>query len=143
MQSVYIFIGIIAFFVIALTISNYIQRKKGNTQEREATPPAINLGQSGCCGMHAVCERDNLIAPCEEKPEYFDDDELDRYKDRNSTGYTAAEINEFRDVFYSVLDEEKTQWIKSLRRRGIAIPDQMRDEIIRVVNELREQEVHS
>lgn len=139
MTSLYIFIGIIVFFLVALSVSNYIQRKKGNTQERETLPPAINLGrdEEACCGIHEICEKDSLIAAFTEKPEYFDDEELDRFKNRQSDAYTAAEADEFREIFYSVRDEEKPRWIRSLQLRDIAVPDQMKDEILMIVNDLR------
>lgn len=143
MQSLLLFTGIILFFVVALTISNYLQRRKGNSKEREATPPSINLGDSGCCGAHETCERDSLIAAFAEKPEYFDDEELDRYAHRNSDGYAANEIDEFREVFYSVLDEEKPRWIRSLQMRDISLPDQLKDEVLMFVNELRAQKMHA
>ncbi|WP_352421024.1 phospholipase [Proteiniphilum sp.] len=143
MQSLLLFIGIILFFVVALTVSNYLQRRKGNDKEREATPPSINLGDSGCCGAHEICERDSLIAAFVEKPEYFDDEELDRYAQRNSDGYAANEIDEFREVFYSVLDEEKPRWVRSLQMRDISLPDQLKDEVLLFVNELRAQKMHA
>ncbi|MEA5129318.1 MAG: phospholipase [Proteiniphilum sp.] len=143
MQSLLLFIGIILFFVVALTVSNYLQRRKGNDKEREATPPSINLGDSGCCGAHEICERDSLIAAFAEKPEYFDDEELDRYAYRNSDGYAANEVNEFREVFYSVLDEEKPRWVRSLQMRDISLPDQLKDEVLLFVNELRAQKMHA
>ncbi|SDZ72849.1 hypothetical protein SAMN05216331_10154 [Porphyromonadaceae bacterium KH3R12] len=143
MQSLLLFTGIILFFVVALTISNYLQRRKGNSKEREATPPSINLGDSGCCGAHETCERDSLIAAFAEKPEYFDDEELDRYAHRDSDGYAANEIDEFREVFYSVLDEEKPRWIRSLQMRDISLPDQLKDEVLMFVNELRAQKMHA
>jgi len=143
MQSLLLFTGIILFFVVALTISNYLQRRKGNNKEREATPPSINLGDSGCCGAHETCERDSLIAAFAEKPEYFDDEELDRYAHRDSDGYAANEIDEFREGFYSVLDEEKPRWIRSLQMRDISLPDQLKDEVLMFVNELRAQKMHA
>ncbi len=114
-----------------------------NSKEREATPPSINLGDSGCCGAHETCERDSLIAAFAEKPEYFDDEELDRYAHRDSDGYAANEIDEFREVFYSVLDEEKPRWIRSLQMRDISLPDQLKDEVLMFVNELRAQKMHA
>lgn len=144
MNSLFIFAGIIVFFIIALTVSNYLQRKRGNTQEREPLPPEIDLSKlgkkepdSGCCGMHETCEKDSLIAAFTEKPEYFDDEELDRFKNRESDSYTNGEIDEFREIFYSVLDDEKPRWIRSLQVRGIAIPDKMKDEVLMIVNDLR------
>lgn len=143
MQSLLLFTGIILFFVVALAVSNHLQRRKGNNQEREATPPSIDLGDSGCCGAHEVCERDSLIAAFEEGPEYFDDEELDRYAHRDSDGYTTNEVDEFREVFYSVLDKEKPRWIRSLQMRDISLPDQLKDEVLLFINELRAQKMHA
>jgi hypothetical protein len=143
MQSVYLFIGIVVFFIVALAISNYIQRKKGNTKEREMPPPSIDLSEGGCCGMHEVCEKDSLIAAFAEKPEYFDDEDLDRYSNRDSATYATKEVEEFREIFYSVLDEEKPRWIRSLQMRGISIPDQLKDEVLMFENEWRAQKMHA
>lgn len=142
MSSLYILIGIIIFFVVSLYISNTIQHRKGNTEERETPEPLIKINingeTSGCCGDHDVCEKDSLIAAYVEEPEYFDDDELDRFSLRDASNYTESEVNEFREVFYTILDEEKPRWIRSLQLREISIPNQMKDEVVMVINELRE-----
>jgi len=105
--------------------------------------PSIDLSQGGCCGAHEVCERDSLIAAFEEKPEYFDDEELDKYARRDSSQYASHEVDEFREVFYSVLDDEKPRWVRSLQMRDIALPDQLKDEVLLFVNELRAQTTHA
>jgi len=143
MQPIVLFIGIILFFVLALAITNYIQRKKGNTQTREMAPPSIDLSGGGCCGAHEVCEKDSLIAAFIEKPEYFDDEELDKFARRDSGQYKHSEVDEFREVFYSVLDEEKPRWVRSLQMRGISLPDQLKDEVLMFVNELRAHKMHA
>lgn len=143
MQSLYLFIGIIAFFIVALALSNYFQRKRGNTKERETAAPSIDLGGGGCCGAHEVCDKDSLIAAFAEKPEYFDDEELDKYTCRESDRFTTEEVDEFREVFYSVLDHEKPRWVRSLQMRGIALPDELKDEVLMIVNELRSQKMHA
>ena len=148
MISLYILIGIIVFFILALYVSNAIQRKKGNTQERETVMPSIDVRtrqekDSGCCGAHEVCEKDSLIAAFVEEPEYFDDEELDRFHFRDSGNYTDKEVEEFRDVFYTIVDEEKPRWVRSLQLREIAVPDQMKDEIVLLVNDLREAKMHA
>lgn len=142
MQLIVLFLGIILFFVLALAITNFIQRRRGNTTTREMPPPSIDLG-GGCCGAHEVCEKDSLIAAFVEKPEYFDDEELDKFARRDSAQYTAGEADEFRDVFYSVLDEEKPRWVRSLQMRGIFLPDQLKDEVLMFVNELRAHKMHA
>lgn len=142
MQPIFLFIGIIVFFVLALAITNSIQRKRGNTVERELPPPAIDLSE-GCCGAHEICEKDSLIAAFAEKPEYFDDEELDKYSFRDSSNYKESEVEEFREVFYTILDEEKPRWVRSLQMRSISVPDQLKDEVLMFVNELRMQKMHA
>ena len=148
MTSLYILLGIIVFFLMALYISNTIQRKKGNTQERKTPLPSIDVRtkqekESGCCGMHEVCEKDSLIAAFREEPEYFDDEELDRFHFRESGSYSDKEVEEFREVFYTIVDKEKPRWVRSLQLRGIAVPDQIIDEIVLVVSDLREAKMHA
>jgi len=131
-----------------LYLSNRIQRRKGNVQERETLPPSIDARtkeekESGCCGMHEVCEKDSLIAAFREEPEYFDDEELDEYKGKDSSTYSEEQVDKFREVFYSLLDEEKPRWIHSLQIRRISIPDQMKDEVLMVVNDLRTRKAHA
>lgn len=145
MGSLYIFLGIILFFIVALYISNMVQKMKGNTQERETPEPVIKINingeTGGCCGDHDVCDTDSLIAAYVEEPEYFDDDELDRFKLREASSYTEQEVDEFREVFYTVLDDEKPRWIRSLQLREIAVPNQMKDEVVMIISELREMKL--
>ncbi len=146
MLSLYILIGIIVFFVLALYLSNSFQRKKGNTEERETPQPVIKLdftSDSLCCGAHEVCEDETLIAAFEDDLEYFEDEELDRYKHRDSGGYSEWEVDEFREIFYSILDKEKQRWIRSLQMRDIAIPNQMKDEVLMIVCDIREAKLHA
>ena len=142
MSPIVLLASIIVFFVVALAITNFIQRKRGNTVERELPPPAIDLSE-GCCGAHEICEKDSLIAAFEEKPEYFDEEELDKYSYRDSSNYKEYDVVEFRDVFYTILDHEKPRWVRSLQMRSISVPDQLKDEVLMFVNELRMQKMHA
>jgi hypothetical protein len=93
--------------------------------------------------MHEVCDRNSLIAAFDQKAEYFDDEELDQYRGKDSADYNEEQTEKFREIFYSLLDEEKHQWIHSLRLRGISIPDQMKDEVLMVINDLRTRKTHA
>ena len=140
MAALFILLGIIVFFFIALIINNYIQQKRGNTETNEVPDPLIKLPKTQeeeCCGKYETCEKDSLIAAFAAKAEYFDDEELDRFANRPSDTYTAEEVDEFREIFYTVLDEEKPRWIRSLSMRQIAVPDAMRDEVLMIVSDLR------
>ncbi len=87
-------------------------------------------GHSGggiCCGMHAVCEK--LASPYVETPVYYEDEELDRYRGREADEYTEEETDEFREVLMTMREEEVKGWLESLERRGVALPEGLRDEV--------------
>ena len=134
MKSLFIFIGIILFFSLAVYVWNIIQRRRGVAEvepEKYARP-------DGCCGAHEVCEHpeDEL----NRAPEYFDDEELDRFQRRLSHEYSDEEAEEFREIFYTMFDEEKTRWLKSLRMRHIGLPMQVKKEMLQVMKSLQKDQ---
>ncbi len=134
MTSLFIFIGIIVLFSLSVYIWNIIQRRKGVSE----IEPEINARPDGCCGAHEVCEH-----PADElnqKPDYFDDQELDRFMQKRGHEYSDEEAEEFRDIFYTMYDEEKTLWLRSLRMRHIALPDQVKQEILQVMKTLHQEQ---
>lgn len=135
MEIFIIFLGIIAFFIISLFLWNSYQKKKGNIERQEAIDADPVDGT--CCGQHSVCEKDSLMNIFVEKPDYFDDEELDRYKGRLSEDYSDREADEFREVFYTMMDSDKPKWVRSLLQREIELPNQLKDELFLVINDLR------
>jgi hypothetical protein len=69
--------------------------------------------------------------------EYYDDEELDRFRGRPSDSYTDAEVEEFREVLYTCHEEEVAGWSRSLQLRGIELPDELKDELFLIVGERR------
>ena len=92
---------------------------------------------SECCGQHEVCEKESLLAAVSRKIEYYDDEELDKYAGVAPDSYTPQQEDEFRDIFYTMQDEDVAGWVRSLQLRGIALPDNLKDEVFLVVGELR------
>ena len=130
MKSLIVFIGIIVAFALVTYIWNTIQRLKGVPE----ADPEKYVRPDGCCGAHAVCEH-----PADElnsEPEYFDDEELDRFERRLSHEYSDEEADEFREIFQTLLDEEKTLWLRSLRMRHIGLPQQVKKEMLDVMKSL-------
>jgi len=84
-----------------------------------------------CCGAHAVCEKG--LPP--EKPVYFDDEELDRFAGREADAYSAAEADEFRDVMLTLMPADVVPWTQSIEMRGIALPSQLRDELLMLISD--------
>ncbi len=88
-----------------------------------------------CCGQHAVCEKELLMKAAAEPIEYFDDEELDRFRGRAADAYTPAEEEEFREVLYTTLKREVGDWLRSLQLRGIELPEGIRDEALMLMDE--------
>ena len=71
------------------------------------------------------------------KIEYYDDEELDKYIGTAPDRYTPEQEEEFRDVFYTMQSEDVAGWVRSLQLRGIALPDNIKDEVFLIVGERR------
>lgn len=110
----------------------YLRRDKG---EPTGQKPAIP--DTGCCGQHEVCEKESLLSAVSKSVEYYDDEELDRFRGRAPEDYTDEEAEEFRDVLYTMREDEVAGWTRSLQLRGIELPEDMRDEVILIVEERR------
>ena len=89
-----------------------------------------------CCGQHEVCERDSLLTAAAKKPEYYDDEELDRFKGIEANTYDEESTGEFREVLYTLRQEEVGGWLRSLQLRGINLPESLRDEAFLIINDL-------
>jgi len=142
MASLIIFIGIIVFFALALIVSNVYHKKRGIIETNETQSPIIDTG--GCCGKHEVCDKFKIISSLKhDEPEYFNDEELDQYKGVEANAYTDAQVEEFREVFYTLIDDEKQLWLHSLKLRGVNLPNQLKSEVLSVINEIRSCSVGS
>lgn len=87
-----------------------------------------------CCGAHEVCEKDLLLKASLSPIEYYDDEELDVFVGRSSDSYTEEESELFAHVLHTMWDSDVAGWIRSLQTRGIALPDNLRDEVFLLLN---------
>ena len=121
---------------VAGVIRNRRLRRQVESGELEAMTEVVEV-DSECCGQHEVCEKESLLAAVSRKIEYYDDEELDKYAGVAPDSYTPQQEDEFRDIFYTMQDEDVAGWVRSLQLRGIALPDNLKDEVFLVVGELR------
>ncbi len=132
-------IALLALAVFAATaglIRNRRLQRKAERGEMEEMPE-VNPADMECCGQHEVCEKESLLAAVSQRIEYYDDEELDRYIGTPPDGYTPEQEDEFRNVFYTMLEEDVAGWVRSLQLRGIALPDALKDEVFLIVGERR------
>lgn len=93
-------------------------------------------GESGeCCGLHLVCDKE-LTAIAEDRILYYDDEELDRFAGREPHEYNGEETEEFRDVLMTLLPQDVPGWARSLDKRNIRPPQEVRDELLIMLREL-------
>lgn len=108
--------------------------QKDNSEESSETQePEV------CCGMHLVCEKTSL-SPVSDEIIYYDDEELDRFIGRDSESYTSEEIEEFREILLTLLPQDIAGWARSITQRRIELPEDIRDELLMIIREQREQE---
>lgn len=131
-----ILIGVVVFGLIAGYFYNRnINRKIAKGELKEA--PEVKTVDNECCGQHQICEKESLLAAVSKKIEYYDDEELDRFKGRPGNGYSDEEIEEFRDILYTMQEVDVAGWSRSLQLRGIELPDELKDELFLIVGERR------
>ena len=87
-----------------------------------------------CNGVDEMCEQVCMMEAATKDIEYFDDEELDRFKGKPSDQFTDEEANEFAEVLYSMKQEEVKDWNRSLMLRGIHLPNQLKDEVIMLIS---------
>ncbi len=110
-------------------------RKGGMPAGRESEPAS-----GECCGMHAVCSKNILNQDPAAAADYYDDEELDRFRGREASSYSACEVDEFRDILYTMPAADVVGWCRSLQVRGVMLPSLLVDEVLLIVGENRFKE---
>ena len=109
--------------------------KRMTPEQREQADRTVEPEE--CCGMHVTCERDSLLASVSPEIEYYDDEELDRYRGTAPDEYSDEAIDEFRNVLLTLLPTDIAGWARSIQLRGIELPTPVREELLLIVAEAR------
>lgn len=136
----YLILGIVVLGIVAF-VAGYIREQKLKKQlergEITELPSIKQVEDMECCGQHETCEKDSLLAAVSKEIEYYNDEELDRYRGRNGNEYSEEECDEFREVLYTMKDDEVAGWVRSLQLRAVELPDDLKDEVFLIVGERR------
>lgn len=112
---------------------------KGRPQEDTPAAGRVEKESNGeCCGQHILCEKDSL-SPFTTEAEYYDDEELDRFRGRESDSYSAEEEEEFRNILLTMATDEIAGWVRSLTIRQVELPAEIRTEVLLILREEREK----
>ena len=152
MNSMMILFFVFVAIVVAWIIFYNIRRKRIEAEEaerkarlseeervKEEEAQKAKEESSECCGQHEVCEKTNLINT-NLKYEYYDDEELDALSGKDPEDYTDAEIAQLREVFETLKEYDVAGWLRSLQLRNIILPEDIQEEALLIVSDLRERE---
>ena len=106
-----------------------------NTAAVDDDSSADNADATRCtdetCVVHDTCPSQLILTQaCNSKVLYYEDEELDRFAGRAADEYSEAEIEEFRDVLYTLQHSDLLSWQHSIARRGITLPTPIHDELL-------------
>lgn len=118
---IFILAGITGLLIL-VALFTYIGKRRKEEPEEIIAPPAE------CCGAHAVCEKG--LKKADPHIDYFDDEELDAFRQMPADAYTDEQIEIFRDILYTLRQEEVEDWLISLEKREINLPLILRQEAI-------------
>lgn len=131
-----------ALIILAVTIvTGFVLYIIHRCTSKPGEESSINEPQrpEGCCGQHAICEKESLLQGLSSKIEYYDDEELDQYKGFDADAYSENQIEQFRDVLYTLRNDEIAGWARSMQMRGITLPTPIHDELLMLASEARQQ----
>ena len=126
------YIGIGALIVLALfaAITTLFTKKKEG--EPDVVMPTSG-DCSSCDGTDDKCEQVCMMEAATREIEFYDDEELDRFRGRQSNQYTDDEAEEFANILYTMQPQEAKGWNRSLILREINVPNQIKDELITMI----------
>ena len=135
----FLIVALLVLTVVAMVIGKiYYHRINKKIARGELTEvPDVVEADAECCGQHETCEKDSLLAAVSKGIEYYDDEELDRFRGWPADAYNEAEVEEFREVLYTLQEIEVAGWLRSLQLREINLPDDLKDEAFLIVGERR------
>ncbi len=136
---IYIILSLLVLGVVSAIIGYLRNKKLQGMLERgeiDSIPEPQELTEE-CCGQHETCEKDSLLAAVSKGIEYYNDEELDRFKGLEGDAYSEEEVEEFREVLYTLQETEVAGWIRSLQLRNVNLPDALKDEAFLIVGERR------
>lgn len=129
---------IILLALVVTGVILYIHHRLTDKGEDTDTTPQPADRPEGCCGQHLVCEKESLLAGVSKEIVYYEDEELDAYRGTKPDEYTDEQIEQFRDVLYTLRPDEIGGWARSIQLREIELPTAVRDELVMLAAEARQ-----
>lgn len=140
MVIIIIVVSLLLLTLVAMALGalqNRSIRNRIDEGELEAFPDIQQIEDMECCGQHEMCEKESLLAAVSKQIEYYDDEELDAYRGIQADAYTPEQIEQFREVLYTMKETDVAGWVRSLMLRSVELPVELKDEVFLIVGERR------
>ena len=112
------------------------QVERGELEKMPEVKMVTDCGADSCAvETGGLCELDCMLNASKDIV-YFDDEELDRFKGRDGSDYDEREEQEFREVFETMQPSDVPGWVRSLQQRGLTLPNELKDEVFLVYNDV-------
>ena len=120
----------------------FYHKKVSDNNDEEGDDGEDSTKRQGCvdesCGLRDLCPSEQLLkGACKQEITYYDDEELDDFKGRIESGYTAEEEELWRDVLYTLKPDDLLGWGQSIKHRGLVMPTAIREEFLQLAAEQR------
>lgn len=127
---------LLAGVFLVTMLGTWIASKKQNSNNSNADN-TITVPDLECCGAHEVCDKDSLLSTSDEII-YYNDEELDQFAALSPEEYTQEQREAFREVLYTMQEDDVAGWLRSLQLRNIQLPYDVREEALMIVAEVRD-----
>ncbi len=127
---IYLIVSLLVLGVIAAIMGLLSYNKDGSS----SVIMVDNSSCATCNGDNPKCEQECMMEAATKDIVYFDDEELDSFSGRKAADYSDDEAEQFREVVYTMRQQEVKEWTRSLTLRGIELPDQVKDEVFLLID---------
>lgn len=130
-MSMLILLGALVVLGVVAAIATKLLMRQDGVEDDAVVMAAADCGT--CTGDNDKCEQTCMMEASLKPVEYYDDEELDEYRGRPSGSYSDDEVEQFRDVLYTMRQDDVKGWNRSLILRGVNLPDQLKDEVVMLI----------
>ena len=121
----------------------FYRHKTDETVDETDKMVTADASRQGCtdenCGLRPVCPSEQILeGACKTEPVYYDDEELDAFAGRGEDEYSEVELEQWRDVLYTLQPADLLGWGQSIKTRGLVMPAPIRQEFLQLAAEHRD-----
>lgn len=118
---------IILALLLIIGLSIPLLRRQHGKQRENPAPGDSCPHEQEACPDGCFCNDKALQRAVKTDIEYFDDEDLDQYAGRQASDYSDTEVARFNEVLTTLRPIETGDWLRSLELRGIALPEELKD----------------